>query len=224
MASFVLPFLSSKTKITSSQLDAIVALCHSLYQSNSTSSSVSDINLENATFYEHIMHLNRLDGLRLATAQMVISSSVANNYAAGGDILRMGQNILQFENLRTLLSSTSGPLSTIPMIERSSFHLLTLSMEDYLASEKNITLKFLNFVLGDDGHNNTAVLVPKYLRVKAADEFESSNTSSKNGPHTTQGKHDDREELIQSLREDSALGPVLSEIEVLVDRALRKSV
>ena len=155
---------------------------------------------------------------------MVISSSVANNYAAGGDILRMGQNILQFENLRTLLSSTSGPLSTIPMIERSSFHLLTLSMEDYLASEKNITLKFLNFVLGDDGHNNTAVLVPKYLRVKAAEEFESGTIRSKNRPHMTQGKHDDREELIQSLREDSALGPVLSEIGVLVDRALRKSV
>ena len=137
LASFVLPLLSSKTKITSSQLDAIVALCHSLYQSNSTTSSVSDINLENATFYEHIMNLNRLDGLRLATAQMVISSSTANNHLAGGDILRMGQNILQFENLRALLSSPSAPLSTIPMIERSSFHLLTLSMEDYMASAKN---------------------------------------------------------------------------------------
>ena len=223
MASFVLPLLSSKTKITSSQLDAIVALCHSLYQSNSTSSSVSDINLENATFYEHLMNLNRLDGLRLATAQMVISSSTANNHLAGGDILRMGQNILQFENLRTLLSSPSEPLSTIPMIARSSFHLLTLSMEDFMASANNTTLQFLNFVLGDDGHNNTAVLVPKDLRVKAAEEFESSTIRSKNRPHITQGKHDDREELIQSLREDSALGPVLSEIEVLVEGALRKS-
>jgi hypothetical protein len=227
LASFVLPLLSSRTKITSDQLDAIVAMCRSLYQSNSTS-SVSGSNLENATFYEHLMNLNRMDGLRLATAQMVISSSAANGHLAGGDILRMGQNILKFENLRTLLSSSSTvlPPNEVMMTNRSKFHLLTLSMEDYTASIRNATLQFLDFVLGVDGDNNnkaSIIAVSKGLRVKAAEDIEQRSARSKKGNHFTLGKHSDREELIQSLRDDSTLGPVLNEIEILVEDALQKS-
>ena len=229
LASFVLLLLSSRTNITSDQLDAIVAMCRSLYQSNSTSSSsVSGSNLENATFYEHLMNLNRMDGLRLATAQMVISSSAANGHLAGGDILRMGQNILKFENLRTLLSpsSTVLPPNEVMMTNRSKFHLLTFSMEDYTANIRNATLQFLDFVLGvDDYNNNTAsmIAVSKRLRVKAAEDIEQRSVRSKKGNHFTLGKHSDREELIQSLRDDSMLGPVLNEIEILVEDALRKS-
>ncbi|KAL3763699.1 hypothetical protein ACHAWU_008021 [Discostella pseudostelligera] len=220
LASFVLPLLSSKTTITSEQLDAIVAMCHSLYQSNSTSTSSTtmsgEVNLISATFYEHLLKLNRFDGLRLATAQMVISSSAANGHLAGGDILRMGQNILQFENLLMLLSSSSTALIPSKMTKRRKFHLLTLSMDDYTGI-KNTTIRFLDFVFGDHG-------VPRELRVKGAEDFESSSNRSKKGQHVTLGKHGDREELIQSLRDDSVLGPVLSEIEVLVEDALRKSV
>ena len=220
LASFVLPLLSSKTKITSEQLDAIVAMCHSLYQSNSTSTSSStmsdEVNLTSATFYEHLLKLNRFDGLRLATAQMVISSSAANGHLAGGDILRMGQNILQFENLRMLLSLSSTALTPSKITKKEKFHMLTLSMDDY-TDIKNITIQFLDFVFGDHG-------VPRELRVKGAEDFGSNNNRSKKGQHVTLGKHDDREELIQSLRDDSVLGPVLSEIEVLVEEALRKSV
>ncbi len=227
LTSFVLPLLSSRTKITSEQLDAIVAMCRSLYQSNSTSSSVSGNNLENATFYEHLMKLNRIDGLRLATAQMVISSSAANGHLAGGDILRMGQNILKFENLRTLLSSSSTvlPPTEVMMTNRGKFHLLTLSMEDYTASVKNTTLQFLDFVLGADGNNNNtaSIAVSRGLRVKAAEDIEQRSVRSKKGVHFTLGKHDDREELIQTLRDDSVLGPVLNEIEILVEEALRRS-
>ena len=56
-------------------------------------------------------------------------------------------------------------------------------------------------------------------------DFERSSTrvKSKAKPdmHVTQGKHDDREVLHQYLRDDDVFGPVLIEIEKLVERALR---
>ena len=242
-----MPLLSSKTNITSEQLDDITAMCNSLYRSKSSSSSFSGINLENATFYEHLVTLKRVDGLRLATAQMVISSSVANGHLAGGDILRMGQNILKFENLRMFLSSSSSSSSSTTSLmplemltkKKDNFQLLSLSMDDYIANVRNTTLTFLDFVLGgggsrdgsdggggDDGVQSDDILsarliVPRVLRIKAAEDMAFRSARSKKGQHVTQGKHDDREELIQALREDVALGPVLSEIELLVENALR---
>lgn len=188
--------------------------------------------MENATFYDHLMKLNRIDGLRLATAQMLISSSAANGHLAGGDILRMGNNILKFNNLRMLSEEKKNTPKR--NYDRSKFRLLTLSMDDYTANVQNFTLQFLDFVLGDDvsddndgdggndgGRNKRSVLnVPKKLRVLAARDFESRNARSKEGQHVTLGKHDDRDELIESLRQDRVLGPVLSEVEILVQDAL----
>lgn len=39
----------------------------------------------------------------------------------------------------------------------------------------------------------------------------------------TQGKHEDREELRQALQDDAVLGPILREIEILVNAALVES-
>ena len=123
-------------------------MCQSLYQSTAS--------MENATFYEHLLKLNHWDGLRLATAQMIISSSFANEYLAGGDILRMANNLIKFENLLTSPS--------IPHEERDNLHLLTISMDDYITSPKNTTMKFLDFMLGCDD-----TIVSRRLRTKAAE-------------------------------------------------------
>mmetsp|Transcript_8961 Transcript_8961/g.16417 ORF Transcript_8961/g.16417 Transcript_8961/m.16417 type:complete len:921 (-) Transcript_8961:271-3033(-) len=202
LASHVLPTISPRTKITHQQLDAVVAMCQSLYQSKRS--------MKNATFYEHLLKLDHWDGLQLATAQMIISSSFANKHLAGGDILRMANNLIKFQNLLTSPS--------IPREQRENLHLLTMSMDDYIASPKNVTMKFLDFVLGSDD-----AVVSTDLRMKAAEGQERGVKRSQNGNHVTQGKHDDREELRQSLRDDSVLGPILSEVEILVNEALDQS-
>ena len=209
----VLPTIVTRTNITRDHLDAVVAACRSLFRSK--------VSLKNATFHQHLLKLNRRDGLRLATAQMIISSSARackdrtdrKCYLAGGDILRMAQNIIKFENLRT---STS-----IPRKQRSKFRVLTTSMEEHNASPSNNTLQFLNFVVGGSSSSS----LPRELIYEAAMDFERSSTrvKSKAKPdmHVTQGKHDDREVLHQYLRDDDVFGPVLIEIEKLVERALR---
>lgn len=181
-------------------LDALVDACKSLFR--------NDESTMNATFHQHLLELNRTDGLRLATAQMLISSSRANGYFAGGDILRMAQNIVKFENL-----VASDP---IPRVGRSMFRVLSLSMEDLISNPNNATLRFVNFIFGDDES------VPNDVRVDAVAEFERKKKrgASRKSTHVTQGRHVDREALHRYLREDDVFGPVLIEIEKLVERAL----
>ncbi|KAL3806242.1 hypothetical protein ACHAXA_008226 [Cyclostephanos tholiformis] len=202
LATLVLPTIKTRTNITREHLDALVVTCQSLFRSKAS--------LKNATYYQHLTELDRKDGLRLATAQMVISSSSANNYLAGGDILRMAQNIIKFENL---MSSNA-----IPRNQRSKFRVLSLSMEEQISSPQNSTLRFVDFIFGVGGSSN---VVPRNLRVKAAAEFERKNRrGTAKSPHVTQGRHGDREVLHRFLRDDDVFGPVLSEIEKLVERAL----
>ena len=47
-----------------------------------------------------------------------------------------------------------------------------------------------------------------------------ARAGAKSDKHVTQGKHHDREVLHQYLRDDDVFGPVLIEIEKLVERAL----
>ena len=198
LASHVLPVLGERTKITRQQLDAVAAMCQSLY------------NEKNGTFYEHLSAHNHWDGLRLATAQMIISSSAANKHKAGGDILRMASNVIKFQNLQTSPS--------VPAEQRDNIHVLTISMDAYQKHPRSSTLQYLNFVLGEDGS-----LVSSELRSKMATAQKKTLNSFGNSAHVTQGKHEDKEELRQLLRDDPVLGPILSEVEVLVDDALSQS-
>jgi hypothetical protein len=178
--------------------------------------------VKNATFYEHLLKLDHWDGLRLATAQMIISSSAANDHLAGGDILRMANNIVKFKNLQTS--------PAIGQRKRKRIRLLTLSMDDFITSPKRFMMNFLNFVLGSEHGAYDAI--PIGLRRKVAEQVADGNKRMKqniedgliSGRHVTQGTHEDeKEELERLLREDSVLGPILSEIEKLVNEALRES-
>ncbi len=121
----------------------------------------------------------------------------------------MAQNIIKFENLRT---STS-----IPRSRRSKFQVLTSSMEEHIASPGDATLRFLDFVVG----GNSSSSLPGGSMYEAAVDFERTSKSvAEKSPHVTQGRHNDRKVLHQFLRDDDVFGPVLSEIEKLVEHAL----
>mmetsp|Transcript_5715 Transcript_5715/g.14275 ORF Transcript_5715/g.14275 Transcript_5715/m.14275 type:complete len:534 (+) Transcript_5715:207-1808(+) len=206
LSSFIVPTLASWTnsttnkapKIMQTQMDDIVAMCKSLYQ--------NDAKMEKATFYEHLLKLKRNDGLRLATAQMTIASGDANNHLAGGDLLRMANNIVKF---RTLQQSS-----------QSKVHLLTLSMDDFIKNTTDGTLKFLDFVFGE---NNEAIT--DELRRKAALKQELKyETQKQKGKHVTQEDSKKSNRIKKSLRDmlkmDKHFGPILNLTEILVNEAL----
>lgn len=142
---------------------------------------------------------------------MIIASSAANKGLAGGDVLRMAQNLVKFQDLLTSPS--------IPRKQQENMYLLTISMDDYMKSMKNATLHFFDFVLGSDD-----AVVSNELRLKVAEEWAANKEKKGNkGPHVTQGKHEDKDELKQMLRDDAVLGPILGEIEMLVNEALAQS-
>ena len=189
LSDYVLPTLSQRTYITQSHFDNVVSLCESLYSQH------------NSTFYEHLRLLSPWDGLRLATSQMIISSSASNNHLAGGDILRMANNIIQFERLQALQSIPAGQRG-------DNVQLMAINMDDYMLNIRRTTLDLLDYVFGTDES-----VVSSGLRTSIA----ISQEVEKNPHHSTQGKYDNREKLKEMLRHDPILGLILNETERLVN-------
>ena len=189
LSEYVLRTLSKRTIITQSHFDNVVSLCESLYDQH------------NSTFYEHLRFLSPWDGLRLSTSQMIISSSASNNHLAGGDILRMSNNIIQFEKLQALQSIPEGQRG-------ENVQLMAINMDDYMVNIRRTTMDLLDYVFGTDES-----VVSSELRKSIA----ISQEKEKNPHHSTQGKHDNREKLKEMLRHDPILGLILNETERLVN-------
>jgi len=209
LSSHITPTLASWTHGTSKapgetqeqmgdSADQIVDMCQSLYQKKRS--------LRNATFYEHLLKLGKWNGLRLATAQMTIASGEANKRLAGGDILRMANNVVKFQNLQ--------------QSPQSNIHVLTVSMDDFIKNTKEGTMKFLDFVFGEN--NN---VITKEMRSEAAQAQEESYNKKSKSTHVTQneGKKSKKEALRGMLKMDKHLSHLLNLTEVLVNEALQQN-
>ena len=206
LSSHILPTLASwadksqvPINITEADMNSIVDMCRSLFQTRE--------NLKDATFYEHLLGLDESDALRLATAQMTVASGQANKHLAGGDILRMANNIIRFENLQKS--------------SKANVQVLTMAMGDFINDTKNSTMKFLDFIFGDDKK------ITQEMREKAAEarakKYQQKLSNGGNNKHITQANDDvtDRKEgLRRILKTDKQLGPILNFIEILVNEAL----
>ena len=201
MAESVLPILASRTRIQRHNFDEVVRICKSLYQTRES--------LENSTFYEHLLEMDHYDGLRLATAQMIISSSAANRNMAGGDILRMASNIIKMDSLQSN--------SALPQDKRELVHIMSITMEDYMQDKGNKTLQFLDFIYEDNA------LITEEIKLNVASSYDQMSDRTKQGAHVTQGKHADRDELRSRLMADPVFGLILNETELLVNQAVAKS-
>lgn len=182
-------------------MDGIVAMCRELYQSKEP--------LKEASFYEHLRELDQYDGLRLATAQMTVSSGLANRHLAGGDILRMANNLIKFKHLR----DASTPNNRI--------ELLTVSMDDFIKNTADNTHKFLNFVFGEDDS-----IIPNEVRRKAAQKQEYKYERKKGRAHVTQTNPEDKtkkEALREMMKGDLQLSSILNQTDILVNEALEMS-
>mmetsp|Transcript_1588 Transcript_1588/g.3372 ORF Transcript_1588/g.3372 Transcript_1588/m.3372 type:complete len:600 (+) Transcript_1588:13-1812(+) len=209
-------------------LSDITSLCHTLYR--------SDPATRNKTFYEHLRHhLDEWDGLRLSTAQMIAASSAANGHLAGGDVLRMANNVVRLEGLRAReerwrrRADDSGSDDNY-----GDLQLLTISMDDFIENVAENTMKFMDFVFDsgdggidydsqeeDDYYSNP--IIPRNVLWEAAkyqDEYYA--TKHKKSHHiTAQSKSSEKKDEWKALlRNSPELGPILSQTEVLVSKAL----
>mmetsp|Transcript_12385 Transcript_12385/g.29246 ORF Transcript_12385/g.29246 Transcript_12385/m.29246 type:complete len:668 (+) Transcript_12385:2162-4165(+) len=201
LAESVLPILASRTRIQRHHFDEVVNICVGLYQTRES--------LKNSTFYEHLLEMDHYDGLRLATAQMIISSSAANRNLAGGDILRMASNIIKLDNLQSN--------SALPQDKREMVHIMSITMEDYMKDKGNKTLQFFDFIFGQDND-----LITEEIKLDVVSKHDRMSDRKKNGSHVTQGKHADRDELRGRLMADPVFGLILNETEMLVNQAAAK--
>ena len=192
--------------VTRDEFDAIVQDCKSLYRTNDR--------LKFSNFLAHLLRYDPPKGLRLATAEMMIQG-----YDNGGDILRMASNIMKLEQARQFVHRN---LVTDPS-EKSSYNkelqILTMSLDEFIAHPASSALEFFDFVLGDDTNDNFRRRKEEVARKYEEHYYEKMKTGVKHITHD-KARNNDREQLIQYLRNDRVFGPPLHKIELLVESAL----
>mmetsp|Transcript_37401 Transcript_37401/g.61063 ORF Transcript_37401/g.61063 Transcript_37401/m.61063 type:complete len:132 (-) Transcript_37401:2-397(-) len=97
------------------EFDSITNDCLSLYQTKN--------NLHEASFLSHLMNYDAPEGLRLATAEMMIQG-----YDNGGDILRMANNIVKFKQSQMMVRN-----SLEYQRKKKELRVYTLSLDDFIA-------------------------------------------------------------------------------------------
>jgi hypothetical protein len=181
--------------------DAIREDCLSLYQTRGF--------LKNATFLDHLMNYDPPEGLRLATAELMIQGF--NN---GGDVLRMANNIIKLKQAQIKLNNSLAYQRT-----NRGLQIYTMSLDDFIAQPTVSALNFFNFVLDSSpvSQSRKEDVAYKYWQ-HYADKIDSSNPNTRN--HITHKKSSDNDQLIEYLRQDTVFGPTLIRIELLVEAAL----
>lgn len=202
------PTLSDHSILSRESFDKVVQLCNSLYQTQP--------NLVNEKFEGHLHQLDPVDGLKLSTAQMIIRGGGVM-LMAGGDLLRMANNIIKLNQLKDFLvhNDTSYP----------PLNVVALSMDEFIADPFQFTSSYLNILTGGDTtqlFRNKPIrgrMVMKSIAKRFARNYNETKSKA-NHTHVTTGKHGDRRELMESLKSDEVLGPILDAIEKLVDDVL----
>lgn len=201
VASNVLPSIGTD-EVDEEYFHNIVKMCKSLFQSSPS--------MKNSTFYEHLRQLDSWDGLRLSTAQMIAASGYANKHLAGGDVLRMANNIVKFKELQR---------SNVTDVK-----VLTLSTEHFINNTLNSTIKFFDFIFGSD---NTIISRERKWEAARSQHESFDRVAKRSSAHITQNttfqEKKSREKLKELLRSDKILAPILELTESLVNKALTES-
>jgi hypothetical protein len=182
--------------------------CHALYQN-----SFNRAGSEKWNYYNHLRHLDPLQGLELATIQMCASGT------SGGDILRMANNIIKLNEIQQQLAEEDCGTG-VPCGER--IEIQTLSLDWFIQDPYGMTIRFLDFSLGNAITKGEKIRIAQryrqsyYRKVSGGD---SHITKGKN-VETARGKIADPVLLESMLREHELLGRVLGNVEKIVDDAL----
>jgi hypothetical protein len=186
----ILPDLET---ITYAQIENVQSLCQSIFQNP----KIPD--LLHAPFYDHLLQLEGCDGLRLATTRQLIGSG-GNEGSAGGDILRMANNVLKFDQLIT--SSTA------------DLQIMTTYMEHWVSDPGGTALAAIDFFLGSSLSREKKEAVA----IEYAEKYV-NKTLNDTQQHITSNKdfvRDQKQQLMASLRDDPILAPVLYEVQKIL--------
>ena len=186
----ILPTLS----MSRSRIDAVDSLCHSLFQNPET---------KKASFYDHLLTLEGIDGLRLSTSRQIIGGGGKTEHA-GGDLLRMTNNAVK---LHQLINHNEGNGTS------RSLQIMTTFMSQWVHDPYNTTMAALDFVLGDK--------LPQNRKQAVAIEYQQQYEEKASGEHihitsTKEFVRDRKKELMDLLKVDHVLAPVLNEMQELL--------
>ena len=178
------------------QIDDIRSLCDSIFQNHNYPE------LLHASFYDHLLNLEDINGLRLSTSRQIIGGGGPDS-KAGGDLLRMVNNAVK---LHQLVQHDGN---------KADIQVMTTYMSQWTHNPYDTTMAALGFLLGDSvSQNEKEVVTKKYIEkyeTKASDPKKQHVTSTKTFVR------EQKEELLALLRQDPVLAPVLSELsEVLM--------
>lgn len=181
--------------------------CHALYQN-----SFNRPGSEKWNYYNHLRHLDPAQGIELSTIQMCASGT------SGGDLLRMANNVIKLNEIQQQLAGEDCGTG-VPCGER--IHILTLSLDWFIQDPYGMTIRFLDFALGN--------AITKGEKIRIAQRYRQSYYRKVSGgdSHITKGKNVETARgiadpvLLESmLREHNLLGKVLGNVEKIVDDAL----
>mmetsp|Transcript_9810 Transcript_9810/g.20756 ORF Transcript_9810/g.20756 Transcript_9810/m.20756 type:complete len:216 (-) Transcript_9810:400-1047(-) len=187
--------------LTREEFDMITHDCLSLYQTKKK--------LRSATLLDHLMNYDAPEGLRLATAEMMVQG-----YHNGGDILRMANNIVKLKQAQMKVASHE------EKFEWKQLQVYTMSLDDFIQRPAEMAYRFFDFVVDDDG---THELRTKKEEVAHRYEQYYEKKMMKGSRHITHGKNRNSEELKEYLRHDPVFGPPMGKVQSLVETCLAES-
>ena len=167
--------------------------------------------LRSANFLNHLLNLDAPEGLRLATAELMIQGD-----GNGGDILRMANNMIKLRQAQVRAAAN-------PEVSArgKELQVYTAALDDFIADPERAALNFLDFVFRDAGGEQRA---PRARREEVAREYARRYREGREeNPHVTHGKREDAAQLTEYLLHDPTFGPPLSRIERLVEMSLGES-
>ncbi len=164
--------------------------------------------LKDYNFHQHLLKLEWAEGLRLATAQLIIQG-----YENGGDILRMANNIVKLKETESAVKSSTRYREINKMLQ-----VYTLSLDDFIEQPGASFKRFLDHIFDHlpEQNEQRKIEISAKFDQKVRDKI---MERSRKGP--------EEEFLITEqttfLRDDHIFGPPLKRIELLVGAALQDS-
>lgn len=193
--------------VTREEFDSIVQDCQSLYRSTDR--------LKSSNFLAHLLRYDPPEGLRLATAEMMIQG-----YDNGGDILRMASNIMKLEQARQFVQDQiAGGGDSANNENNKELQIFTMSLDEFIARPSSSALDFFDFVLGENTSDSIRQRKEEMALKYENHYYKKVKMGESHITHTKKGGND-RDELMKYLRSDRVFGPPLQKIEALVETAL----
>jgi hypothetical protein len=204
-----------RSLMTPDQIDRIVALCEELVVDPHTRKPFEH-------YYQALSTLPRYDGLRLALCEFLIMKR--------SDLLRMTHNILRLHEWQQQTEQPNSNDAT-----KRGWAVLSLQTDqdwsgDNFAPSINRVTEFVFDdleVWGDNRNKNAAAQLEREdekmvarLRRRALKLRDRKYVIK--ASHFTQGKSDDRSELMEKLQQDEIFAPILSNLQAIIDSVLEE--